>query len=364
MLFHSRVLYMAKDTAYADEYEDAFASNGELGRAAIADGVASSIFSAAWGQILTAALVEQPPDLTDGAAFGQWLADCRAAWLASIDLPRLGYHQREKLKRAGGAFCTLCWVTVTELPQEDSRRKFRALAYALGDSCLFHIRQGAVLRMFPLQTAAEFDLDPMSLCSIASSRDESLEFATLDLECEEGDLLLLCTDAISKWMMTELEAGMEVPWSKYAIIVEADWMAEIESHRSGRRMRRDDSTLVLLSVGCEPAVAPEDSLSADAGGEASGQPDSDSLVNAVQAADVDAAEACDTAEVDAPESNVLPADADEGTTGEPTAEESAASASTNGQACEGEETPDASAGPVPKASSDLDSLLEEESLGA
>ena len=254
MLFQSRVLHVAKDLGFADEYEDAFCVSDERGAAAIADGVSSAVFSGQWSRIVTEALIHQTPDLHDAAAFRQWLKDIRATWLSQIDLPRLPPNLQAKLRQVGGAFCTLLWLDLQSL-QEPADGRFRLKAYALGDTSLFHVRNATLLRSFPMTYSAEFDADPMSLCSVDWNRDQNLEFKSLEVDCEIGDLVVLATDAVAKWILATIEAGGAVDWNSYLSVDESAWIAEIEALRSELRMRRDDSTLILLSIG-QPAVVP------------------------------------------------------------------------------------------------------------
>ena len=250
MFFQFRTFHVAKDSGFAEEYEDAFCVDGERGTAAIADGVSSAIFSALWAQILTRALVEAPPNVHDAGAFKAWLTARRAEWLAGIDLPNMGYFQKTKLRQVGGAFCTLCWLQVYPDPERTDGLRYRV--YALGDSCLFHVRAGELLQSFPLRTSAEFDLDPAAICSADLGRDSALDFPAIDEVCEPGDLLILATDAVAKCLLAEREAGGTIDWSRYATLHELNWLAEIEAHRNDRRIRRDDSTVVWLRIGAEP----------------------------------------------------------------------------------------------------------------
>jgi hypothetical protein len=281
MFFQSRTFHVAKDTGYAEEYEDAFCVDGERGTAAIADGVSSAIFSALWAQILTQSLVEAPPNLHDAEAFKAWLTERRTTWLAGIDLPKMSYFQKTKLRQVGGAFCTLCWLQVYPDPEQSEGLRYRA--YALGDSCLFHVRDGELLQSFPLHTAAEFDLDPAAICSADLGRDGALVFPAIDEVCATGDLLILATDAVAKCVMAEREAGGTIDWSRYATLHELNWIAEIEAHRNDRRIRRDDSTVVWIRIGAEPLPEVEPLALAPVIEETAAEPVSDTAADAAGA---------------------------------------------------------------------------------
>ncbi|MCY2964507.1 MAG: protein phosphatase 2C domain-containing protein [Planctomycetota bacterium] len=181
----SRVLHTSKDIGYGDEYDDAFFVDDAVGRVAVADGVSSALFSGVWARIVTRTLIESGVDATDPEAFREWLASARAAWLAKVDLPRLTYTQQEKLRRVGGAFCTVLYAQIEPAgPGETTSSRYRAWALgsssAIGDTCLLHWRDGALIASFPLTQPAEFDADPAALCSSPSRRDQDIELRLFD----------------------------------------------------------------------------------------------------------------------------------------------------------------------------------------
>ena len=261
-MIQSQIWHVAKDTAFAAEYEDA--AQVQDGRAAIADGVSTAIFSGRWARILTKRAVEAPPDISQSDGWIKWLVEPRRLWLDDIDFPRMPVHQKNKLRQVGGSFSTLCWIEFYSLPRSDGEGSTCHLrSFALGDSCLLHIRSGELLKSFPLTTSSEFDLDPDSICSVATSRDERQPLATTDFECLEGDRIVLVTDAIAKWMLLGVENGDRAPWEELWSLDEANWIVAIERLRDANIMKRDDTTMVVLQVGDEippwlqstPAVA-------------------------------------------------------------------------------------------------------------
>lgn len=249
-VIQSQVWHVAKDTAFAAEYEDAFSVQLRDGRAAIADGVSSAIFSGRWARILTRRAVEDPPDLSLPDAWINWLAEPRRLWLEEIDFPRMPVHQKQKLRQVGGSFCTLCWVELYAIPYAEGETPRCLLrSFALGDSCLLHIRSGKLLRSFPLTKVEEFDLDPDSICSVAGSRDGRQPLASIEFECLEGDSIVLVTDAIAKWMLSRVESGETTPWEQLWVLTEAEWVNAIERLRDTNIMKRDDTTMIVLKVG-------------------------------------------------------------------------------------------------------------------
>jgi hypothetical protein len=259
MRFQPRSLWIAKDTESPQYYEDAFCLDAERGAAAIADGVSEGIFSGEWARILTQTTVAEPPNLDDLAGFQAWLARQRVAWAGQIDTSRLAWYQRPKM--IDGAMSTLLWVTLAPIDgQSDGvSGSYRLQSFAIGDCCLFLVRQGEWLRSFPVQSAAEFDLTPGMIGSIDQKRDHLLEFQAVADVCLPGDLLVLCTDAIGKWALGQRDAGCPVNWEDYWEIPVEVWQEEIATLRRDRQMRYDDTTLLLLRVVDETAAPAEPS---------------------------------------------------------------------------------------------------------
>jgi hypothetical protein len=248
MRFESRTFWLSKDADEPGQYQDAFALDPETGRAAIADGVSSAIFSGPWARLLTLAAVADPPPLEDGAAFQTWLDEKRSAWVNGVDTSKLTWYQRPKM--VDGAMTTLLWLELAPAETDDRGQalRYRLEAFAIGDSCLFHIRDGKPLYWFPLETSGEFGLNPAVLGSVNRQADHLLEFKARSCECLPGDLLVLATDAIALWAIERIESGERIDWAHYWDGSDEDWQREIFASREAKQMRFDDSTLVLLRV--------------------------------------------------------------------------------------------------------------------
>lgn len=248
MPLKSRAFRRAKDPERPQEYEDAYAVDPVRGIAVVADGVSSAIFSARWARILAEATVADPPDPDAQEAFALWLAQRRRSWSAEIDTRGLAWFQRAKLPL--GAFSTLLWVRVTAIddPPPGQFGAHRLQSRAIGDSCLFHVRNGELVRLFPIGRACEFEVDPLVLGSVDLRRDELMQFGKLDEVCYPDDLLVLCTDAVAEWALRQIEAGRSPAWEDYWSCSATEWHEEIDSLRRQRHMRYDDATLVLLRV--------------------------------------------------------------------------------------------------------------------
>lgn len=248
MPFEWRVFELAKEPEHPDQNQDAWWLNAHEGVAAIADGVTSGIFSRQWAQILTRAAVADWPDPSDDERFPRWLADLRTRWESEIDTSGLAWYQRAKLREGG--FSTLVWLRLLDNQGlRDGRDQSPIEVMAVGDSCVFHVRNDALLESFPLEASSQFDSSPMVLGSVDLKRDGQLQFERLEISCRTGDMLVLCTDAVAAWALDRYEQGEPVLWSQYWDMPPEAWVGEICSLRNQGRMRYDDATLLLLRVG-------------------------------------------------------------------------------------------------------------------
>ena len=248
MRFDTRLFTLAKDPEQPGAYQDACCVDAEHHIAAIADGVSSALFSGPWAAILAEAVVADSPNPCDPEEFAAWLQRQRERWAASIDTSSLAWFQKAKLPQ--GAFSTLLYARVC--PVDDARAGafggYRLVAFALGDSCLFQIRGGELVRSFPLETSAQFEADPIVLGSVDLDRDHLLEFAILDEMCYPGDELILCTDAVAEWAVRCYEHGEPPAWSDFWQMSEDDWRSGVVWLRQERQMRIDDATMLMLRV--------------------------------------------------------------------------------------------------------------------
>jgi len=248
MRFDTRLFTLAKDPEQPGTYQDACCVDREHHVAAIADGVSSSLFSGPWASILAEAVVADCPNPGDPGEFAGWLVRQRERWAASIDTTGLAWFQKAKLPM--GAFSTLLCTRVCTV--DDARAGafggYRLVAFALGDSCLFQIRGGELVRSFPLESADQFEVDPIVLGSVDLKRDHLLQFAILDEMCYPGDELILCTDAVAEWAVRSYARAEGPDWSDFWRMSEDDWRSGIVWLRQEGQIRIDDSTLLMVRV--------------------------------------------------------------------------------------------------------------------
>jgi hypothetical protein len=245
---------LQKDGNRPEEYEDAFAVNAGNSRLALADGASDSYDSGRWARLLVDAFIDVPPPAAvDGLR--AWLAEPAHSWLAGLDFAALPWNQQAKARL--GAHSTFLGVEL-EMAETGAAAwgapcgAWRAMA--VGDSCLFHVRAGALLTAFPLACAATFGGSPALVATNPAYRGAGIDrLATAQGELRLGDTLLLATDALAQWFLRRHERG-ESPW--HDLLTAAHFPAFIAAQRAQHHLRNDDVTLLVahVTVDGEPAA--------------------------------------------------------------------------------------------------------------
>ncbi len=232
-----------------EEYEDAFRADYPApgaARVAVTDGASESAFAREWADALAEAFVSRPPELCalTEDSLDAWLLAPRERWHGQVPWDRLPWHGEAKART--GAFATLLGLTVEAAPDDAARLCWRALA--VGDSCLFVVRDGQLAVSFPLADASEFDNTPALVCSNPANAGPMWDgVRRCGGLCEAEDLFLLASDALSCWIVAGSAAG-ERPWEALAALDPPDWDDWVDEERRAGRMRNDDTTLVALEV--------------------------------------------------------------------------------------------------------------------
>jgi hypothetical protein len=219
----------------ASEYEDAYAVKPEALRFAVADGASETSFARQWAELLVEGFVQDAPS---AAGLHDFVTPLQSVWAEGQKGKATAWYSERKA--ADGAFSSLLGVTI----EGDHWR-----ALAIGDSCLFVVRSGKVLRAFPLERAEQFSNRPSLLSSVARANAGVWgEVAVVEGDLVTNDRLLLMTDALAQWFLVEAEMGRR-PWAALAKVTTPEQFAAfIEVLRAGGALRNDDVTLVTVEV--------------------------------------------------------------------------------------------------------------------
>ena len=233
------------------DYEDAWdrfpqrRDSGAVLRVALADGATASSFAAEWAGLLTRAFVRHGFLTEQGLTRAITIA--ARTWRQSVFARPLPWYAEEKARR--GAFSSLLGIHLTASPNPGSDAHPWAgewTALAVGDTCLFHIRDNRLLTSFPLSAPEEFS-DTPALLSSRITQNSAASVHILRGHWQAGDRFILASDALASWILQETRVETAQPWAVLAGLPDQatfrHWLTET---RSTRRIRNDDTTCLLI----------------------------------------------------------------------------------------------------------------------
>ncbi|MCW3098945.1 MAG: hypothetical protein JWL77_4563 [Chthonomonadaceae bacterium] len=244
----SQGFWLPKAGSSEEDYEDAIAIGPNA--VAIADGATESSFARAWARALTEGFACEPlsaqPDLTE---LMDRVGPLQQQWHAGVAWDRLPWYAEDKARN--GAFAALLTLrfeeplTATETDEPSAERLWHALA--IGDTCLFQIRDDALHLAFPLAESAAFDSTPLLLSSNPARNLQVWDQAqVLNGVFKPGDILLLMTDALAKWFLSEIESGAK-PWQTLCTFTDQSELAALTVMlRAEHRLKNDDTSLICI----------------------------------------------------------------------------------------------------------------------
>ncbi len=248
-LLRCRHLRVPRQGHNLDECQDAAAAEPELGRFAVADGASESAHAALWARLLVDAFVHHGEVRIPWA---DWLPPIQRRW-ASVVAPPANAAPLPWFLEPGvqqGAFATFLGLTLRPSlePSISSPTSWTWEALALGDSCLFQVRDDQLVRAFPVSRSSDFTSTPWLVGSRGEPRQRGEVCSGAALP---GDQFWLMTDALAQWFLIQVERGGK-PWQIAGCLLQrpdpnvfADW---VEQLRRSRQLRNDDVTLLGVSV--------------------------------------------------------------------------------------------------------------------
>ncbi|MCS7160228.1 MAG: protein phosphatase 2C domain-containing protein, partial [Gemmatales bacterium] len=229
-----RHFWVQKEGNAPEECEDAFAwlQEAQQTRVAMADGATGSAFARQWADILVQGFTHewQIPKTTNKrawlACWRDWLARQQQKWYERIakDAAKLPwYGQRQVQQGSFAAFlglllCPKLGPDVAEPANSFAKRIHQAciqgdydgywVSFAVGDVCLFQLRDGQVRRVTPLARVEEITDMPTLVCSHPKGEENSVVPPTWKISgYYSGDVFLLATDALAAYLLQQSQQG-------------------------------------------------------------------------------------------------------------------------------------------------------------
>jgi hypothetical protein len=257
---HTRLFIQAKSNDVLDNCEDACAISLDETRFALCDGVSTSTFSRPWAKLLAEHWVKDPIITNDTKALNLWLAKPRqdwfdwayGPWLTKINERKRALSQPEitdqKVEEfiSKGAFSTFLGVIIDQ-------KKSKFLSLAIGDTCLFCFSQAErnswSVTKFPYQHSSDFSDAPASLTSLkVDTAYLENEILLLEREYKAGDIFMLATDALAKWLLTHIEQDSSDSLIPLKINSIDDFEKFIDEQRKSKELADDDTTLIVVRL--------------------------------------------------------------------------------------------------------------------
>ena len=181
--------------------QDAVAFAPEDGLFAIADGVTNSVLPDAFARALVRGWMERP--FSDYEGFEKWLETAQSEWLEenADQIAELRKEYPEDLYDIVGA---ATFVGAKLGPKKDGKYKMKLVGK--GDAVAFLVRNGKRIASFPQRAANEFTDESGGLRTDHEMDDENVLPDDVTWTAKPGDEVYLVTDALGKWIQTELEA--------------------------------------------------------------------------------------------------------------------------------------------------------------
>ncbi|EGR0011295.1 hypothetical protein NMR92_000923 [Vibrio cholerae] len=241
-----RILFdgtVAKHTEQPYDNEDAYRIDQERGRVVLSDGASESFDAKNWANLLVDACIDTEP--LDEALFA-----CIQKYNLQYDPSTLSWSKVAAYER--GSFATMLIV------QDDPIHKNVSVS-AMGDSLAVWSDGNNLLDTTPYSCADQFTQKPMLLATRnelnPSLSDTSSVFLTQKMwsyEDNKTHFLLCMTDALGAWLLHHQEHGDKSALERLiSIRSQQELQYLVETERTSGKLRRDDTTLIIISLTCE-----------------------------------------------------------------------------------------------------------------
>ena len=246
-----------KEAETREDCQDAYSIQSRRGRYAIADGATQSFYPAQWAKLLVEHFCEDTDFLNRNILtqheWSKWVEPIQQRWYEEIQ-QEVKKHQehfiRNRFSMKESAVSTFVGIEFEDDLSEKKRLAWKVMI--VGDSCLFQISENT-FHSYLMKRSSDFSNQPEYFASFAKDNKYKPEF--LHGNAKKGDVFLLATDALAKWILKAKERGQEY-WQKFwntlsLIHTQADFERFIENIRQDPQipLENDDTTLIIISVG-------------------------------------------------------------------------------------------------------------------
>jgi hypothetical protein len=222
-------------------------------RFAVADGATETYESRLWVCQLIASFMS--PDQGRGVSWPElerasmtaWFTSMQEQWQAVVPASR-DFIEQQKI--AQGTLATFVGGQILGL--DTARPVWQAAA--LGDSVLFHVRDGHLVGHFPPLRSADFDSAPEGISTLPERLTRmSRQLLFRQGRLAPGDTIFAATDALAKWMIGCEEKGDQALWPLLGGLVHPSVFTQlVTAQRRAMAMKDDDVTLMRIRLLAQP----------------------------------------------------------------------------------------------------------------
>lgn len=266
---NERCFLLPKEGEPLVECQDRFALhvNGAQRCYAVADGVAGSFVPGPWARIVAQSFVKRGGSFADRQEFQGWLADCSRQWHSWIErrwVPTINALRERNGDNPGnwsneirqGAQTTLIGCSLAPARQIENDTSTTISVFAVGDAELFLFTRGqngnwSVEDMFPFDSSKAFDARPDTL--VTAARPDLVERAwqrrkTMLINAFPGDLLVLTTDTLAKWLLKQIEQDTRRWIPLLSISDPGAFEQHIRRELQRDQVEDDDLTMLVIPI--------------------------------------------------------------------------------------------------------------------
>jgi hypothetical protein len=217
-----------------DSNEDVSLFLADGGRAAVFDGATESFAARRWARLVASCWEQDAED---------FMGRAQAEYALGASDRALSWAQEEASQR--GSFTTIAAIRTAPGGLRTT---------IVGDSSVLFLNRDEITESFPYATAEEFGSTPLALGSDAASLEPCVDVLRrstwlLPVDTSVVTDVLLVTDAVAAWLLVDDPAArIARVRALRGIRTLEQWRDLVHAERTGRRLKTDDSTVVLMSI--------------------------------------------------------------------------------------------------------------------
>lgn len=235
-----------KDSGSPEANEDKYAFSSDGNRLALCDGASESFDSKVWADLLARHFVEDPKVNQD------WVALALLEYNEKHDFDSMSWSKQAAFER--GSFATLLGLEYFQAHQAVE-------VLAVGDSIAILCDNEQLTRSWSISDPEQFKQHP-TLLSTLSAHNRFVEESgfwsdhgrTFSLTGLNRPVILCMTDALGEWALRQAQSGGSGLARLIAMESEEELIELVLQERSAKRMKIDDSTLVVVSFDTKKAI--------------------------------------------------------------------------------------------------------------